>query len=134
MSEFLGVLDILSSGAGFLRNRQDNFLPGKKDIFVDRNLIDKMKPSAILINTARGALINERDLANALNNGSLAGACLDVLSDEPIRDDNPLKTAKNCLLTPHNAWATIEARRRLMDQTADNIEAFIGGRPINLVN
>lgn len=102
--------------------------------FVNAELISKMKPSSVLINTARGGLINETDLTNALNKGKIGGAILDVLSAEPIQDNNPLLGAKNCLLTPHNAWSTIEARKRLMQTTADNVEAFISGSPINVVN
>jgi len=102
--------------------------------FVNRALLSRMKPSAFLVNTARGALVNEKDLADALNAGRLGGAALDVLSVEPIRPDNPLLTARNCLLTPHIAWATLSARKRLMKTTADNIRAFQGGSPINVVN
>jgi glycerate dehydrogenase len=102
--------------------------------FVNAELISKMKPNAVLINTARGGLINEQDLANALNADQIAGALLDVVSAEPIVDSNPLLNAKNCVLTPHIAWSTIEARRRMMQTTADNIGAFIEGQPINLVN
>ncbi len=101
--------------------------------FVNRGLISKMKPTAVLINTARGGLINEADLANALNEGQIAGAILDVVSQEPIKSSNPLLTAKNCLLTPHMAWTAIEARKRLMSVTADNISAFLAGCPINVV-
>lgn len=102
--------------------------------FVNAALLSVMKPGAVLINTARGQLINEADLAEALHSGRLGGACLDVASEEPIRDGNPLLAAPNCLITPHNAWATVEARRRLMQITADNVEAFISGQPINVVN
>ncbi len=102
--------------------------------FVDTALLSVMKPGAVLINTARGQLVNEADLAAALHAGQIAGACLDVVSAEPIRDDNPLLGAPNCLITPHNAWATVQARRRLMETTADNVEAFISGHPINVVN
>ncbi len=91
------------------------------------------QPHAILINTARGTLVNEFDLANALNSGQLAAALLDVVSTEPIRQDNPLLSAKNCLITPHNAWVTIEARQRLMITTAENIAAYQQGNPINVV-
>lgn len=101
---------------------------------VNRALLSTMKRSAVFLNAARGGLVNEADLAAALNEGKLAFAALDVLSKEPITDDNPLRTAKNCLLTPHIAWAAVEARRRLMATTAQNIQAFIVGRPINLVN
>ncbi len=102
--------------------------------FVNRSLLGKMKPEAILVNAARGALIHEADLADALNSGKIAGAVLDVVSREPIDDDNPLLHAKNCVLTPHMAWAALQARQRLMATTAENIEAFLRGQPINLVN
>ena len=102
--------------------------------FVNQSLLEKMKPTAILINTARGGLVNEPDLANALNTDQIAGACIDVVSAEPIGADNPLLTARNCQITPHIAWAAIEARRRLMQTTADNIGAFIAGTPLNVVN
>jgi glycerate dehydrogenase len=102
--------------------------------FVNRALLSKMKSTAILINAARGGLIQEADLAAALNAGQIAGACLDVVSVEPIRADNPLLGAKNCLLTPHIAWATVEARRRLMRTTVDNIANFLRGKPSNVVN
>ena len=88
----------------------------------------------MLINTARGPLIVDADLAEALAAGRLAGAALDVVSVEPIRPDNPLLSAPNCLLTPHIAWATAEARQRLMDATVANIAAFQEGRPVNVVN
>jgi glycerate dehydrogenase len=101
---------------------------------VNRGRIARMKPSALLINTARGGLVHERDLADALNEGRIGGAALDVLSAEPPTPDNPLLTAKNCLITPHVAWATVEARRRLMAVTAMNVAAFLRGEPINVVN
>jgi len=90
-----------------------------------------MKPTSYLINTARGPLIDEAALADALNAGRLAGAGLDVLSVEPPPPDNPLLHAKNCLLTPHVAWATREARQRLMDQVVANIAAFLAGAPVH---
>ncbi len=93
-----------------------------------------MKPSAFLINTARGALVVEQNLADALNQGKLAGAALDVLSSEPPSPDNPLLNAKNCIITPHLAWATREARARLMRAAIDNLEAFLRGQPQNVVN
>lgn len=102
--------------------------------FVDRRLLKLMKATAFLLNTARGALVNETDLAAALNAGTIAGAGLDVVSEEPIRADNPLLKAKNCLITPHIAWATLAARQRLMQITADNIKAFMAGTAINVVN
>lgn len=102
--------------------------------FVNRALLQQMKPSAFLINTARGQLINEDDLAEALNNEVIAGAGLDVLSKEPPSSDNPLLKAKNCIITPHIAWITKEARMRIMQATAKNIAAFLEGNPINKVN
>jgi len=101
---------------------------------VNRGRLRLVKPTAFLINTARGSLVVEADLAEALNAGRLAGAGLDVVSLEPIRRDNPLFSARNCLVTPHIAWATDQARRRLMEATAANVEAFLSGRPINVVN
>ena len=102
--------------------------------FVDRHMLERMKGSAILINASRGALIEENDLAEALNSGQLAGAAVDVVSTEPISADNPLLSAKNIAITPHLAWATREARRRLMASTAENIRAFLDGSPQNVVN
>lgn len=102
--------------------------------FVNERLLQLMKPTARLINAARGTLVNEHDLAAALNAGKLAGAVLDVVSVEPILPSNPLLSAKNCLLTPHLAWAAVEARRRLMQTTADNIAAFQRGQAIHVVN
>ncbi len=93
-----------------------------------------MKKTAYLINTARGALINETDLAHALNNGTIAGAGLDVLSVEPPSAENPLLSAKNCIITPHQAWATVEARTRLLEIVAENIRLFWAGNPQNVVN
>jgi glycerate dehydrogenase len=93
-----------------------------------------MKPSAFLINTARGQLINEQDLADALNNNQIAGAALDVLSTEPPDENNPLLSAKNCIITPHNAWMSKEARQRILNITTKNIEAFLKGSSINVVN
>ena len=93
----------------------------------------QMKPTALLINTARGGLVNEADLAAALNAGTIAGAGLDVLSVEPPAATNPLLTAKNCIITPHIAWATRNARRRLLDVTAANVRAFLAGTPQNCV-
>ncbi|MFD0751113.1 D-2-hydroxyacid dehydrogenase [Mucilaginibacter calamicampi] len=94
----------------------------------------RMKSSAYLINTSRGPIVNDQDLADALNNGTIAGAGIDVLSAEPPRADNPLFKAKNCIITPHIAWATKEARLRLMDMVVYNVAAFIKGEPVNVVN
>jgi len=101
--------------------------------FVNKSLLTKMKSTAILLNMARGGLINESDLADCLNTNVLAAACLDVVSAEPINADNPLLAAKNCLLTPHIAWTTVEARSRLMNFVAENIREFVAGKPINVL-
>ena len=101
---------------------------------INSDSISKMKDSAFLINTSRGGLIVEEDLKNALNNNKLAGAAVDVVSSEPIKADNPLLEAKNCIITPHIAWASKEARARLMQTTADNIEAFLEGKPTHVVS
>ena len=101
---------------------------------VNRRLLGMMKKQAFLINTARGPLVNEADLAEALKGGQLAGAGLDVVVQEPIAADNPLLSAPNCVFTPLMSWATLAARRRLMQATAENIAAFMSGKPINVVN
>jgi glycerate dehydrogenase len=93
-----------------------------------------MKRSSLLINTSRGPIIVEKDLAHALNDGIIAGAGLDVLSVEPPPGDNPLLGAKNCLITPHIAWATLESRTRLMEIAVQNVRAFLAGSPVNIVN
>lgn len=100
---------------------------------VNARRLGLMKPTAFLINTARGGLVVERDLADALNDGRIAGAAVDVVAVEPIRADNPLLTARNIIITPHMAWAGLAARRRLMAITAENIRAFQHGKPINVV-
>lgn len=102
--------------------------------FVNAELLARMKPGALLVNTARGALINEPDLARALGDGVLGGAALDVVSVEPIATDNPLLAAPNCILTPHIAWASQAARVRLTAQVARNIAAYLAGAPENVVN
>jgi glycerate dehydrogenase len=100
---------------------------------INTTTLSLMKKSAFLINTSRGPIVVEKDLADALNNGTIAGAGIDVLSIEPPPVDNPLLKAKNCIITPHIAWATKEARIRLMELAADNLAAFIAGKPINMV-
>ena len=102
--------------------------------FVNQHLLAMMKPSSFLINTSRGGLINEGDLAKALNNNQIAGAGLDVLSTEPPAADNPLLHAKNCFITPHIAWATYESRSRLMHEVVKNVWAFLAGVPVNVVS
>jgi glycerate dehydrogenase len=101
---------------------------------VDARRLAMMKPTAFLVNTARGPLVDEAALAAALNAGQIAGAAVDVLSVEPPLASNPLLTAKNCVITPHVAWATRDARRRLIDVTAANLAAFAAGQPQNVVN
>ncbi len=102
--------------------------------FVNARLLSLMKPGAFFLNVARGGLVNEADLADALNRGVIAGAGLDVVAHEPMLPDNPLLTAANCIFTPHIAWASLAARKRLMNIVAGNIAAFIGGAPVNVVN
>lgn len=102
--------------------------------FVNSALINIMKPTAFLINTSRGALIQEQDLSDALNNEVIAGAGLDVLSTEPPSSENPLSKAKNCIIVPHIGWATFEARSRLMDIVVSNINGFLSGKPINVIS
>ena len=101
---------------------------------MNRENISRMKNSAVLINTSRGPVVDEQALADALNNGDIAGAALDVLSYEPARYDNPLLTAKNCIITPHIAWAAKETRARLISVLEENLEAFLKGKPQNKVN
>ena len=102
--------------------------------FVNRELLGLMKPGAYLINTARGQLINEKDLGLSLHQGRLAAAALDVLSTEPPEKNHPLIGLKNCIITPHTAWISLEARRRIMQVTVENIKAFQKGTPQNIVN
>ncbi len=101
---------------------------------INERSIAKMKDSVIIINNARGQLIVEQDLADALNQGKVAAAALDVVSTEPIKADNPLLKAKNCLITPHISWAPVESRQRIMDCSVENVKAFLNGAPINVVN
>ena len=102
--------------------------------FVNKALLHSMKPDAFLINTSRGPLIHEQDLADALNNERIAGAALDVLSVEPPAADHPLVRAKNSLVTPHIAWAAREARTRLLHTAIENVRAFLSGQARNLLN
>jgi len=101
---------------------------------VNMHTLSLMKPSAVLINTARGGVVEEAALTAALNTNRIRGAGIDVLDTEPMRKDHPYLTAKNCYITPHVAWASYEARTRLVDIVADNIKAFLDGSPINQVN
>jgi len=108
-------------------------LPGTKDIICREN-IEKMKDGVIIINNARGGCVVEQDLADALNSGKVAAAGLDVVSTEPISGDNPLLTAKNCIITPHISWASRECRQRILDTTVENVRSFLAGIPKNVVN
>lgn len=101
---------------------------------INKENIAKMKTGVIIINNSRGGLIAEQDLADALNSGKVYAAGLDVVSSEPIRKDNPLLKAKNCLITPHISWASKESRKRLMDMAVDNLKAYMNGTPVNIVN
>lgn len=101
---------------------------------INKDTIAKMKDGVMIINNSRGPLVVEEDLAEALNNGKVAGAALDVVSSEPINADNPLLEAKNCIITPHISWAPIESRQRLMDIAVNNLEKFLSGNSINIVN
>lgn len=109
-------------------------LTAETEHLVNEQRLSWMKPTAVLINTGRGALVNERALAKALDEGRLAGAAVDVLSTEPPTADNPLLHAPRCIVTPHIAWATRSSRSRLMRQTVENLRAFLEGNPRNVVN
>jgi len=100
---------------------------------VNKESLSLMKKTAVIINTARGPLINEKDLAEALNNSVISGAGVDVLSIEPVKEENPLLNAENCIITPHIAWAATESRQRLLNIAIDNLKAFLDGQPINRV-
>lgn len=101
---------------------------------INKNSINKMKDGVMIINTSRGPLIVEEDLAAALESGKVAGAAVDVVTTEPIKSSNPLLKAKNCIITPHIAWAPLESRSRLMNIAVDNLRCFISGNPVNIVN
>lgn len=109
-------------------------LTNENSEFVNFELISLMKPTAMLINTGRGGLINETDLADALNNEKIACAAVDVLSTEPPKTENPLLSAKNIFITPHIAWATVEARKRLMKIAVENVKKYLLGDPQNVVS
>ena len=125
LDELMEKTDVLSIHASL--NERTNSL-------IDKGALSKMKSSALIINTSRGAIINDYDLAEALNNGRIAGAGLDVLSKEPPSADNPLLTAKNCIITPHISWVSSESRQRLMDIAVENLKAFLQGEQKNVVN
>ena len=101
---------------------------------ISRENIAKMKDGVFLVNTSRGALLDEKAVADALASGKIRGAAIDVVTVEPIRKDNPLLTAPNCLITPHMAWAPLESRSRLLNTVADNVRCFLDGKPQNVVN
>jgi len=101
---------------------------------INKNTLRKMKKTALLVNTSRGGVINEQDLADALNNGEIAHACVDVITYEPMREDCPLREAKNCTITPHIAWAPRKTRERLLEVVCENIKSYIDGKPQNVVN
>ncbi len=101
---------------------------------IHKGTIAKMKDNVIILNNSRGPLIVEQDLADALNSGKVYAAGLDVSQEEPISKDNPLLTAKNCIITPHISWAPQESRQRIMDMSAQNLQAFLEGKPIHVVN
>lgn len=125
LDELMGAADVVSLHCPLL--------PQTRGI-INAASLSRMKKSAVLINTSRGPLIVEEDLADALKEGRLAGAAVDVLSSEPPAADNPLLTTKNCIVTPHIAWATKEARTRLVETAVANLKAFIDGHPVNVVN
>lgn len=129
--EFVGM-DELFGRADFISIHCP--LTEKTEGLVRLEMLKLCKPSAVIINTARGPVVNEADLAYALNNDIIAGAGVDVISEEPMREGNPLMTAKNCVITPHVAWAPVQTRKRLVGIAADNLRKFIEGTPQNTVN
>ena len=124
MDEVLAESDVLSLHCPLTPNTQH---------LICQQTLQKMKPSAILINTGRGPLINDQDVADALNRNSLRAFCADVLTEEPPKADNPLLRCENAYITPHIAWASIEARTRLVDVAMNNVRAFVEGKPQNVV-
>ena len=125
LDELYAAADVISLHCPLFENNKG---------MIDKTAIGKMKPGMLIINTSRGPLINEADLAEALQSGHVAGAAMDVLSSEPPAPNNPLLSAPNCFVTPHIAWATKEARTRLMNIAVDNLTAFFKGTPQNVVN
>ena len=125
LDELLVTSDVISLHCPLLPSTQG---------LINQSTIAKMKDGVIIINNSRGQLIVEEDLAEALNCGKVYAAGLDVVSVEPIRKDNPLLKAKNCYITPHISWATKESRQRLMNFAVQNLEAYLAGSPINVVN
>ena len=125
LDELLSESDVISLHCPLFPNTEG---------IINKSNIDKMKDGVLIINNSRGALVIEEDLKDALNSGKVAGAALDVVSTEPIRMDNPLLSAKNCIITPHIAWAPKESRQRLMDIAVSNLKAFVAGQPVNVVH
>jgi glycerate dehydrogenase len=125
LDELLAQSDIISLHCPLLESTQS---------IINKNNIAKMKDGVLIVNTSRGPLVVEQDLCDALNSGKVGGAALDVVSSEPISATNPLLQAKNCIITPHIAWAPIESRSRLMNIAVDNLAAFVNGSPVNVVN
>lgn len=125
LDELLAKSDVISLHCPLLESTKG---------MINQNTLAKMKDGVIIINTSRGLLVVEEDLANALNSGQVGGAGLDVVSNEPIKEDNPLLGAKNCIITPHISWAPKESRKRLLDIAVDNLRKFLEGSPINVVN
>lgn len=125
LEELLGSADVISLHCPLFPSTQG---------IINKNNIAKMKDGVIIINTSRGPLINEKDLSEALNSGKVYAAAVDVVSTEPINRSNPLLKAKNCIITPHIAWAPKESRTRLMNIAVDNLSAFLSGKPRNVVN
>ncbi|MBK9567505.1 MAG: D-2-hydroxyacid dehydrogenase [Saprospiraceae bacterium] len=123
--ELLAQSDIISLHCPLLESTQG---------IINKNNIAKMKDGVLIVNTSRGPLVVEQDLCDALNSGKVGGAALDVVSSEPISATNPLLQAKNCIITPHIAWAPIDSRSRLMNIAVDNLAAFVNGSPVNVVN
>ena len=133
----LGPVEWLSTDEVFARAQIVSLhcpLTSETDQMVNRQRLSKMHRGALLVNTSRGGLVDEHALAEALRSGQVAGAAVDVVSQEPIRPDNPLLTAPNCWITPHIAWSSLAARQRLLQTTAENIAAFLAGSPKNVVN